>query len=73
MSICPKSPWFASLGFKKKEEIPTEDKVAETFLAINPLFPIPAAITLPLQSAISSTAFTKDLSKILLIFLSSEI
>ena len=34
---------------EKKDEIPTEDKVAETFLAIKPDFPIPAQITLPRQ------------------------
>jgi DNA-binding MurR/RpiR family transcriptional regulator len=48
-------------------------KVAATFRAINPLLPIPAVMTFPLQLAINSTASTNDLSKTLLIFLSSEI
>ena len=33
----------------KNDEIPTEDKVAEIFLPINPDFPTPAHITFPLQ------------------------
>ena len=38
---------LAAVGLKKKDEIPTEDKVAETFLAIKPDLPIPAQITFP--------------------------
>ena len=49
------------------------DKVAETFLAIKPDLPTPAQITFPLQVAKASTAFTKDLLKILFIFFSSAI
>ena len=49
--------------------MPIEDSVADIFLAINPLLPTPAQITLPLQFASISTAFTKDLLKTLLIFL----
>ena len=39
------------IGFtwiRKKDEIPTDDKVAEIFLAINPDLPTPAQITFPL-------------------------
>ena len=45
-------------GFKKKKKY-QQKKVAETFLAIKPLLPIPAEITLPLQFAIRSTALQK--------------
>ena len=42
----------------QKRGKPTDERVADTFLAIKPLLPIPAAIILPLQFAIKSTAFT---------------
>ena len=57
----------------KKLGIPTLEKVAEIFLAINPDFPIPAKITLPLQFKIKSTALIKDLLKTFLIFFNSLI
>ena len=43
------------------------------FLAINPDFPIPAKITLPLQFKIEFTAFIKDLLKTFFIFFNSFI
>ena len=60
-------------GITKKLGIPTLEKVADIFLAIRPDFPIPAKMTLPLQPKIKSTAFTKELLKIFLIFFNSFI
>ena len=59
------SPWRAVPGSQKKLETPILDKVAETFLAINPDFPTPAQITLPLQLLKASTAFPNEELKIL--------
>ena len=44
------------------------ENVAETFLAIRPLFPIPAQTTLPLVFKIKSTAFMNELLNIFLSF-----
>ena len=63
-----------TVKFKEVTDLNTLlEKVAEIFLAMSPDLPIPAKITLPLQFNIASHACTKDLSKILLIFLSSVI
>ena len=67
------SPCLAVPGSQKKLDIPILESVAETFRAIIPDFPTPAQITFPLQFDSVSTAFTKDLSKTLLIFFNSEI
>jgi hypothetical protein len=50
---------LASLGFRKNELTPTDESVAEIFLAIIPLLPTPAQIVLPLQFPIRSTAFSE--------------
>ena len=55
------------------DETPTEDSVDEIFLAIIPLFPIPAVIIFPLHDDMASTAATNDLLKILFIFFNSFI
>ncbi len=44
----PRSPWMASAGCRKREGVPVLFSVAAIFLATNPDFPIPVAITLPL-------------------------
>ena len=46
-------------GSQKKLGIPTLEKVALIFLAINPDLPTPAKITFPLQFKIKSTALQK--------------
>ena len=58
-------------GFRgmTKLGIPTLEKVADTFLAINPDLPIPANITFPLQLSIKSIACIKELLKTFFIFL----
>ena len=48
-------------GLKKNEGTPTEDKVAEIFLAIIPLLPIPTVMIFPLQLEINSVALIKSL------------
>ena len=72
-SIWPMSPCNACAGSQKKLGIPTLEKVAEIFLAINPDLPIPAKIIFPLQFKTKSTALTKESLNTLLIFLSSLI
>ena len=64
---------MAELGSRKKELMPTDEREALTFLAINPDFPIPAKIIFPLQFSMRSTAFIKELLKIFLIFFCSLI
>ena len=64
---------MAELGSRKKELIPTDEREALTFLAINPDLPTPEQTTLPFALWIISTAFTKFLLKTLLIFFNSLI
>ena len=45
LDILPKSPWEESLADKQNDGVPTDDKVAAIFWALNPLFPTPHKIT----------------------------
>ena len=53
--ILPRSPWLASAGWTNCAGVPVEDNVAAILLAICPLLPIPATITLPLVLNITET------------------
>ena len=59
--ILPRSPWEQSLADREKEGVPTEDRVAEIFAPIRPLFPTPHKITLDWHFAITSTASLNEL------------
>ena len=51
-----------SLAEIENDGVPTDDKVADIFDAILPLFPTPQIITFDLHFAIAFTASSKDLS-----------
>ena len=59
----PKSPCWASLGCRKTEGIPVEQKVVAIFMAICPAFPIPLVTNFPFLrctcSTINEIAFSK--------------
>ncbi|CAI8162411.1 MAG: Uncharacterised protein [Cryomorphaceae bacterium] len=54
-SIIPRSPWYASPGWTKKEGTPVDEKVAASLRAMIPLLPIPVKMSFPLHSMIIST------------------
>ena len=66
--IAPKSPCKASDPCMKIEGEPVELRVAETFIPIIALLPIPVIIILPLIFAKKSIISSKFLSKELLSF-----
>ena len=57
--IIPKSPCNPSVEFINILVVPVEAKVADIFLPIIPVFPIPVTTTFPLQSYIFLTTLTK--------------
>ena len=59
-SNIPRSPWYASSGFTKKEGVPVEASVAAILHPIWPLLPTPVMINLPWQLYIMSTARSKS-------------
>ena len=59
--ILPKSPWEQSLAETEKDGVPTEDKVADIFDAIIPLFPTPQTITFDLHFDNNLTAWLNDM------------
>ena len=59
--MLPRSPWEESPADKLKDGVPTEERVAAIFEAINPLLPTPHKITLDWHLAILLTASLKEL------------
>ena len=59
LSIIPKSPWIASLGWIKKAGVPVLANVAAILSAMCPDLPKPITIILPLQLMQSSQASVK--------------
>ena len=52
--MLPRSPWEQSFADKENEGVPTDDRVADIFAAINPLFPTPHKTTFDWHFVIAS-------------------